>query len=70
MIFGLSFAHVCEATTSYIIVHLIVKGLLYLLKSGERSAVILMHYQHRTLGNGHGTDSVVDCRQDRCVAFG
>lgn len=37
--------------------------------ASDRNWAIWEHYQNRALGDGHNADSVLDCRQDKCVAF-
>jgi hypothetical protein len=30
----------------------------------------LQHYRQRLLGQGHATQSALDCRQDNCAIYG
>lgn len=53
----------------YLIVHGILHGLYWVLHSTERGAAIFAHYSHQVAGKGHDAESVLDCRQDRCVVF-
>lgn len=35
----------------------------------ERNTAIWLHYQHQALYEGHQSESVLDCHQDKCRVF-
>lgn len=39
------------------------------INKNERNIAIWAHYDHRARGDGHGTDSVLDCDDQRCIVF-
>ena len=53
----------------YMIVHGILRFVFWILHSTERGVAIFAHYHLKAAGNGHSSDSVLDCKDDHCPLF-